>query len=112
MKLKELEEMREFNELDVLYVMIEKIQNTKKRAEQLVKGNKTAGVDVRRGMQDIKLLSDIIRDKVQNRKCKNVDYEDTKIFKAIKCEKDKILHEEERIRKIEEKIAEKRASLK
>ena len=103
MKLKELEELKGFNELDVLYKLIEKAEGIKKRTEKLVKGNKTAGVDVRKSMQEIRLLSEIIRDKVQVRKIKIIDEKNTKLFKAIESEKKRLLREEERIKKLEEK---------
>jgi len=67
MELNELEELRECNELDVLYKLIETAEGLKKRTEQVLRDNKTAGVDVRHAMQDVKLLADIIRNQVQIR---------------------------------------------
>lgn len=67
MELNELEELRDCNELDVLYKIIEVAEDNKKRAEQVLRENKTAGVDVRHAMQDIKLLADIMRNMIQIR---------------------------------------------
>jgi hypothetical protein len=103
MNLKELEELKNFNELDLLYKLIEKAEEIKKRTEQILRGNKTAGVDVRKSMQDIRLLSEIIRDLVQRRKFKKNQKEDSKLIKAITAEKKRLLREETRIKKLEEK---------
>jgi len=67
MELNELENFRECNELDVLYKLIETAEDLKKRTEQVLRDNKTAGVDVRQSMQDIKLMADIIRNQIQIR---------------------------------------------
>jgi hypothetical protein len=103
MDLKELEELTNFNELDLLYKLIEKAESVKKRTEQILRGNKSAGVDVRKSMQDIRLLSEIIRDLVQRRKFKKSPKEDSKLIKAINAEKKRLLREEARIKKLEEK---------
>lgn len=103
MDLKELEELNNFNELDLLYKLIEKAEGIKKRTEQVLRGNKSAGVDVRKSMQDIRLLSEIIRDLVQRRKFKKSSKEDSKLEKAISAEKKRLLREEARIKKLEEK---------
>lgn len=103
MELKELEEIENFNELDLLYKIIEKSEGVKKRAEQILKGNKSAGVDVRKAMQDIRILSEIVRDQIQRRKFTNLPKEDSKLFKAIVAEKKRLAREEERIKKLEEK---------
>lgn len=68
MELKELEELREYNELDLLHKIIEIAEKSKKRVEQNLRGNKTAGVDVRHSMQDVRLLAEIVRETVQMRK--------------------------------------------
>jgi hypothetical protein len=65
MELNELEELREYNELDLLYKLIDIAKSNIKRAEQSIKGNKTAGIDVRQSMQDIRLLAEFIRESVQ-----------------------------------------------
>ena len=54
MNLKELEQLKEFNELDLLYKLIEKSESIKKRTEQILRGNKSAGVEVRKTVQDIR----------------------------------------------------------
>lgn len=68
MELKELEELREYNELDLLHKIIDIAEKSKKRVEQNLRGNKTAGVDVRHSMQDVRLLAEIVRETVQMRK--------------------------------------------
>lgn len=68
MELSELEELRDYNELDLLYKLIEIAKDNVKRAEQFLKGNKTAGVDVRHSMQDVRLLAEFIRESIQVKK--------------------------------------------
>jgi len=101
MKLKELEELQNCNELDLLYKIIEKSESIKKRVEQITKGNKSAGIDVRKTMQDIRLISEIIRDEIQRRKFTNEPLENSRLFKAIESEKKRLIREEERIAKLE-----------
>lgn len=103
MELKELEELKGFNELDMLYRLIEKAESEKKRTEQILKGNKTAGVNVRKSLQDIRLLSEIIRDFIQRRKYKKIHKKEPKLIQAINSEKKRLLREEKRIKKLEEK---------
>jgi len=103
MDLKELEELKEFNEFDLLNKLIEKAESVKKRTEKILRGNKSAGVDVRKTMQDIRLLSEIIRDLIQRRKFKKNPKEDSKLIKAINSEKKRLLREEARIKKLEAK---------
>ncbi len=68
MELNELEELREYSELDLLYKLIEVAKSNTKRTEQFLKGNKTAGVDVRHSMQDVRLLAEFIRESIQIKK--------------------------------------------
>lgn len=68
MELNELEELRNYNELDLLYKLIEIANDTTKRAEQFLKGNKTAGVDVRHSMQDVRMIAEFIREAIQVKK--------------------------------------------
>ena len=103
MKLKELEELKSFNELDMLYKIIEIAEVSKKRVEKMLGGNKTAGVDIRRTMQDIRLLAEIIRDETQRRYIKSYQQKNSKIVKAIENENIRMAKEEIRIKKIEEK---------
>jgi hypothetical protein len=105
MNLKELESLKDCNELDLLYKIINKSESIKKRVENLVVGVKAAGVDVRKAMQDIRLLSEIIRDEAQRRKKQNIPFENSRLFKAIESEKKRLEKEEIRIRKLEEKRA-------
>lgn len=103
MNLKELEELKNFNEFDLLNKLIEKAESVKKRTEKILKGNKSAGVDVRKTMQDIRLLSEIIRDLIQRRKINKKTNKDSKLLKAIESEKKRLSREESRIKKLEEK---------
>lgn len=67
MNLQDLKHLRECNEFDMLLKIIEIAENSKKRVEQSVKGNKQAGIDVRDIMQDIRFISEIIRNNIQIR---------------------------------------------
>ena len=91
--LEELIELRELNELDVLYKIAEIVssRDLQKRVEQTLGSNNQAGIDVRRNLQDIKLLSNVIRDKIQVRKdnTKKEGKEDN-LDKAIKAEEKRI----------------------
>jgi hypothetical protein len=107
MNLKELEELKNFNELDMLLKLIKKAEGIKKRTEDLILDVKAARVDVRKTMNDIKLLSDIIRDEIQRRTNQNIPIEESKLFKSIEAEKKRLEKEEIRIRKIEAKRAER-----
>jgi hypothetical protein len=98
-----LEELKEFNELDMLDKLIEKAEGIKKRTEQILRGNKSAGVDVRKTMQDIRLLSEIIRDEVQRRKFPDLPLEESRLSKAIEAETKRVAREEARIKKLEER---------
>lgn len=110
MELKELEALRECNELDLLYKLIEVAQGNIKRAEQFLKGNKTAGVDVRHSMQDVRLIAEFIRESIQmNKGTKKPDIGDykgevitlTKLEKAIIDKKESIKKEEVYIKRAE-----------
>lgn len=68
MEINELKELREFSELDLLYKIIDVAESNKKRTEQFLRGNGTAGVDVRQSMQDIRLLAELIRESIQMKK--------------------------------------------
>ncbi len=107
MNLKELEELKNFNELDMLLKLIKKADEIKKRTEDLILDVKAARVDVRKAMNDIKLLSDIIRDEIQRRTNQDIPFEESKLFKSIEAEKQRLEKEEIRIRKIEAKRAER-----
>lgn len=102
LNLKDLEELRECNELDLLYKIIDIANSAKKRTEEILSGNKQAGVDVRKTLQDIRLLSEIMRDKIQNRKRKNKKTQDS-LNKAIDREFERIKKENEKIKRLEKK---------
>lgn len=101
--LQELEEMKEYNELDILFKVIERATNIKGITEKTIKGNKTAGVDTRKHIQDLRMLLEIMRDKIQYRKDNLEEDENSKLFKAIEKEKKRIKEEEERFKLLEEK---------
>jgi len=103
MEIKELEELRECSELDLLYKLIEVAEGNKKRVEQFLRGNGTAGVDVRHSMQDIRMLAELIRESIQIKKLKKEpdirEYKGelipmTKLEKAIVDKKESIEKEE------------------
>ncbi len=110
MEIKELEELREYSELDLLYKIIDIAELNKKRTEQFLRGNDTAGVDVRQSMQDIRLIAELIRESVQiNKGAKKVtmgDYKGeiiplTKLEKAIVDKEISLEKEEVFIRRAE-----------
>jgi predicted metal-dependent TIM-barrel fold hydrolase len=68
MELEELHRLANLNELDLLYKLIEIAQNNRKDTEKILKGEKAAGIRVRDNLQDVKMLCEIIRDKIQIRK--------------------------------------------
>jgi hypothetical protein len=121
MELNELEELREYNELDLLYKLIEVAKSNTKRTEQFLKGNKTAGVDVRHSMQDVRLIAEFIRESIQVKKgTKQPDVGEykgeviplTKLEKAIIDKKESIQKEEVFIKRAENlRIKRKRARI-
>jgi hypothetical protein len=68
MELQELYQLNNFNELDLLYKLIDVAQKSKKDIEKVLKGQKEPGIRVRKEMLDLILLSEIIRDRIQIRK--------------------------------------------
>ncbi len=110
MELNELEELKKMNELDLLYKIIDVANSTKKRTEQVLKGNNVAGSKVRAKMQDIRLLAEQIRTKVQIRKGlgdKKINFkgyviDDTPVDKAIILKIKSIEKEDLRIKALEE----------
>lgn len=106
MELNDLENLKNFSELDLLYKIIEVAENAKKRTELILHNNHAAGVDIRKTLQDIRLLSTIMRDQIQrrDRKRKNKPVSnESAIDKAIKAEISRLKKEDERIKKLEEK---------
>lgn len=117
MEISELEELRDFSELDFLYKIIDIAEGKKKRLEQFMKGNKAAGTDVRQSMQDIRFLAELIRESIQiNKGIKKVrvgnykgsSIELNKIEKAIVDKKINLEKEERYIVRIENLRKEKR----
>lgn len=117
MEISELEELRDFSELDFLYKIIDIAEGKKKRVEQFMKGNKAAGTDVRQSMQDIRFLAELIRESIQiNKGIKKVrvgnykgsSIELNKIEKAIVDKKINLEKEERYIVRIENLRKEKR----
>lgn len=106
MILNELEDLKKCNELDLLYKIIEVAESLKKRTELVLHNNHAAGVDVRKKLQDIRLLSLIMRDEIQRRDKKRKNREASKesaLDKAIQAEINRLNKEDERIQKLEEK---------
>lgn len=110
MELNDLEELRGYNELDMLHKLIDVAQENMRRTEQFLKGNKTAGVDVRHSMQDVRLLAEFIRESIQVKKgTKQPDVGEykgeiiplTKLEKAIVDKKESIQKEEIFIKRVE-----------
>jgi len=111
--LDELLELEDDNELDVFFKLVEIISSKelKQRVVKVVQNNDTAGVDVRRVLQDVKLLSNVIRDKIQVRKgvAWKPNKEDT-LTKAIKVEEKRIKKEKESVAKREQVVARAKAA--
>lgn len=68
MELEELQSFENLNELDLLYRILEIAESNKKDIKRVLKGENAAGIRVRDSLQDIKLICEIIRDKIQIRK--------------------------------------------
>ncbi len=68
MSLQELERFRECNELDVVYKMQELMKSAQGNAEKVVKNNKAARVELRKNMNDIRIMCMIMRDMVKMRR--------------------------------------------
>lgn len=107
MDLAELEELKDFNELDVLFKIIEKAESLKDITEKTIRGNKSAGVETRKFIQELRMLSEIMRDKIQHRRYNKDEGEDSRLFKEIEKEKKRIIEEEKRIQILEEKRKQK-----
>jgi hypothetical protein len=92
MELDELQNLNQLNELDLLYKIIDFANANKGDVERVLKGEKSAGIRVRHKMQDIKLLCEIIRDKIQLRK--GLEWGEKRVFALDKAIKDCIEKEE------------------
>lgn len=107
MELSDLRKFNDYNELDLLYELITISNANKKDAERILRGEKEAGVRMRNSMQDVKLLCEIIRDKIQIRK--KASWGDKRISaldKAItKAQKKAIKETQNTERKKQERIA-------
>lgn len=106
MDLIELENLKNYNELDLLYKIIEVAESAKKRTELVLHNNYAAGVDVRKTLQDVRLLSIIMRDQIQRRTRKGRGQDlpkESALDKAIQTEVLRLKKEDERIEKLEEK---------
>lgn len=100
MDLKSLENLKNLNELDLLYELSRIIQSNYDEAETVVKQKrwKLPGMRLRNSMQDVRLISEIIRDKIQIRK--GVKWGNKRKFaldKAIEKEIKRIEKEKKRI---------------
>lgn len=103
MDLDELNEIKNLNELDLLYKIVDVIEAAKKDTERVLKGEKIPGIRVRSKLQDAKLLCEIIRDKIQMRK--GSKWSKCRVFSLDKAIKDAI----KKLEKDTEIIAERKA---
>lgn len=104
MEIYELKQMKDFNELDMLYKIIELANSIKKDTEKVLKGEKAASIRVRSKLQDIKTICDITRDKIQIRRGKKITKEGASSFeKAILKAEDRELKENIRIKNSRDK---------
>lgn len=100
MDLDELQKLQDLNELDLIYKITDLVKSCKNDAEKVIKNNNTASIRLRESMQDVRLLCEIIRDKVQIRRC--VPWGDKRKFaldKAIEEEKIRLDKERQMIEK-------------
>lgn len=96
----ELNQLVDLNELDILFKIIETANSQKKDIEKILKGKKEPGIRVRDCMQDIRLLCEIVRDKIQVRK--GVEWSEKRVFaldKAIKEAEEREIREQQFIEK-------------
>jgi hypothetical protein len=103
MELNELNKLNELNELDLIYKIIDLANLNKHDIEKVLRGEKAAGIRVRSSLQDIKLLCEAIRDKIQIRK--NAKWGNKRVFsveKALKKAHSKEIKDEELIKKRKE----------
>ena len=68
MEVEDLQRIQDYNEYDLLFEIIDVLKNNTNNAEETLKGNKAAAVRLRKGMQDIRFLCEVIRSKIQTRK--------------------------------------------
>ena len=68
MELDDLKSLKDLNELDLLYKLITIADSCRKDTEKVLKGEKEPGIRVRRKLQDIRTLCQIMRDEIQLRK--------------------------------------------
>jgi hypothetical protein len=100
MRLNELNEFVDLNELDLLYKIIEFAESEKKDLERVLRGEKAAGIRVRSKLQDVKILCEIIRDKIQIRKgIKRKENKISVLEKVIKQAQKKQIKDKELIEK-------------
>lgn len=106
MELQDLKNLEDLNELDLLYKLIEIADSNKKDVEKVLKGEKAPGIRVRDSLQDVRMLCEMIRDKIQIRK--GVDWGekrttalDKAIFQATQREKkDKAMIEKRKMERL------------
>lgn len=67
MTLKELQHLKNANELEVIHKMQDLLRNAEKAAKKVVAGSKMPRVELRKNMNDMRLLCMIMRDMVKMR---------------------------------------------
>jgi hypothetical protein len=103
MGIDEIENLKDCNELDMLYKIIDIAESAKKRTEEVLSNNKQAGIDVRKKMQDIRLLAAIIRNKIVLRRGKGNDKRPDRLNAAIEREIKRIEQEDRKIENLEKR---------
>ncbi len=68
MEVEDLQKIQDYNEYDLLFEIIDIAKNNTNNAEETLKNNKAAAVRLRKGMQDIRFLCEVIRGKIQIRR--------------------------------------------
>jgi len=100
MELKELEGLKDLNELDLLFKIMDISESCRKDTERILRGNNAAGVRVRQKMQDLRFLAELIREKIQETKgVEKVVNKKGVLDKAIEKEKNRLKKDEEAFEK-------------
>lgn len=68
MEVEDLRRIQNYNEYDLLFEIIDIANNNTNNAEETLRNNKAAAVRLRKGMQDIRFLCEVIRNKIQIRR--------------------------------------------
>lgn len=106
MTVEELNELYECNELDILFKIIDIAESMKPRTEAVLGGSGAAGAEMRKRIQDIRILSEVFRDMIQLRRGRGKKIKGggkSKLEMAIDKEKARVAKEDEKIERAEKR---------